>query len=95
MAKFAALRVCASCEWVFKATPENPECPKCGFGSYGARWVYGGKAYRYQKTQEPWKNKKLFRYEMKLNREIDAAVPRKLTPLELLESKLQRERKQQ
>lgn len=49
------LRVCASCEWIFNT---GVECPKCGFGSYSARYVYGNKAYTYAKNQKPWKLKK-------------------------------------
>lgn len=64
----AALRVCASCEWIFTG---DVECPKCGFGSYGARFVYGDKAYRFKRTQEPWKNQKMASYALKLSAEID------------------------
>lgn len=70
--RFVILRTCASCEWIFKAENNDPTCPKCQFGSYGARYVYGDKAYTYAKTQKPWKDKKMFNYEMKLNREIQA-----------------------
>ena len=45
-------------------------CPKCKFVSYGARFVYGNKAYKFAQTQQPWKDKKLFEYEMKLYKEI-------------------------
>jgi len=51
--KTAKLRTCASCEWIFKMKDNDPTCPKCQFGSYGARYVYGNIAYRYAKTQEP------------------------------------------
>lgn len=30
----------------------------CGFAHYGARYVYGDKAYRYEKTQQPWRDKR-------------------------------------
>ena len=70
--KHAKLRVCASCEWIFT---ENVECPKCGFGSYGARYVYGDKAYRYAKTQNPWFNKKIDSFSYKLWREIEESKP--------------------
>lgn len=63
----ALLRVCASCEWIYKG---EGECPKCMFVSYGARYVYGNKAYKFAKTQQPWLDKKLFNYEMKLRKEI-------------------------
>lgn len=58
MMKLAALRVCASCEWIFKMT-HTVECPRCGFGTYGAHFVYGNNAYRYAKTQKPWFNKQM------------------------------------
>lgn len=65
--RHAKLRVCASCEWIFTG---GLECPKCQFCSYGARFVYGRKAYTYQVTQEPWKSKKMFSFELSLDREI-------------------------
>ena len=64
----AKLRVCASCEWIFDS---GVECPKCQFGSYGARYVYGNKAYRYTRTQAPWMEKKMSDYAVKLLREIE------------------------
>lgn len=72
----AKLRVCASCEWIFERGDNKEEgmegcCPKCCFGSYGARHVYGDKCYRYKRTQEPWKQKRLDTYEFKLQQEID------------------------
>lgn len=67
LTKIPELRTCASCEWVFKAKDNDPTCPMCGFGSYGARYVYGNKAYRYSKTQKPWKDKKMQKYEWELN----------------------------
>jgi len=63
----AKLRVCASCEWIFEG---DMACPKCDFGSYGARYVYGNKAYRYKLTQRPWFDKKIATYAVKLNHEI-------------------------
>jgi hypothetical protein len=45
----------------------------CGFGSYGARYVYGDKAYKFEKTQKPWKDKKLTDYELKLDKIIREA----------------------
>lgn len=73
--KKTTLRICASCEWIFNSSPtdDDPkgvECPKCKFGSYTAHYVYGRNAYRYVKSQLPWKNKKMFEYESKLNVEI-------------------------
>lgn len=67
----AKLRCCASCEWVFSG---GIECPKCGFGSYGARYVFGSRAYRYRFTQLPWKNRKMEAYEDTLDREIAATA---------------------
>ena len=63
----ANLRVCASCEWVYRG---DCDCPQCGFGSYGARWVYKDRCYRYAKTQEPWLEKKLREIEGTLRAEI-------------------------
>lgn len=67
----AKLRVCASCEWIFK---EGVECPKCQFGSYGAHYVYGRNAYRYALSQKPWYDKKLASYSFKLIQEINNNV---------------------
>ena len=66
----ATLRVCASCEWIYKKDERSSDCPRCGFSSYAARHVYGDKCYHYFKTQKPWLEKELFRYEMELRREI-------------------------
>lgn len=70
----AKLRVCASCEWVFKL-PAPEGCPKCQFGHYGARYVYGNKAYTYARTQKPWYEKKMAFCSGTLLREIRAAQP--------------------
>lgn len=67
MSRWAALRCCASCEWIFTG---GVECPKCKFGSYGARYVYGNNAYKFAKTQTPWRNKKLADFKVELDREI-------------------------
>ena len=65
----ANLRTCASCEFIYKL--EHSEgCPKCDFGSYGARSVYGDKAYRYAVTQEPWLEKQMDRFRSELYGEI-------------------------
>jgi hypothetical protein len=59
----ARLRVCASCEFVYKAPPFNATyCPMCGFGSYSAHWVYGKKAYKYEKTQQPYIDKQVSKF---------------------------------
>lgn len=71
--KYAKLRVCAHCEWIFLLSKSNEyvDCPKCGFAHYGARYVYGNKAYRYKITQEPWVNKKIDKYFCELLMSID------------------------
>lgn len=70
--KRAKLFVCASCEWIFKTPDEDSGgCPKCHWAYYGAHYVYGNSAYRYYKSQEPWKRRKLANFEVKLNIEID------------------------
>jgi len=38
--KGIVIRVCGHCERVYLI--DRP-CPKCGFGSYDAPWVYGGR----------------------------------------------------
>ena len=63
----ANLRTCASCEWVFRG---HARCPKCGFATYGARWVYGDVCYKYEHTQEPWMDRKLARFRSSLLAEI-------------------------
>lgn len=63
----AKLRVCASCEWIFN---DGVGCPKCQFGSYGAHYVYGKKAYRYALTQQPWYDRKMAEYSYKLISEV-------------------------
>lgn len=52
----AKWRVCASCRWIFN---HGSACSQCGYGSYGARYVYGPKVYRLYKTQKPWKDQKI------------------------------------
>ena len=68
----ALLRVCASCEWIYKV-----------LGGHLIIYDYGcpngNKAYRYAKTQKPWMDKKLATYTGKLLDEIDGVV----TPKEL------------
>mgnify|MGYP006935327170 CR=1 FL=1 len=65
----AKLRVCASCEWIFM--DNGGMCPKCNFVSYGAHYVYGNSCYRYKKTQKYWLERKLFKYETELMKEVD------------------------
>jgi len=67
----ADLRICASCEWIFRLSDTDDQtCPKCGFGHYGARYVYGDKVYKYKINQKPWLDKKMFQYKSKLLDEI-------------------------
>lgn len=69
--KMAALRTCASCEWIFRFVDGVcQDCPKCGFGSYGARYVYGAKAYSYEKTQKPWFDRAMAKYAEQLRRQL-------------------------
>lgn len=65
--KNAVLRVCMSCEWIYKS---DGSCPLCDWPSYGAHSVYGNQAYEYHKNQTQWKQKKLDQYESELNRFI-------------------------
>ena len=67
-----------SCEWIFDT---EGDCPKCSWPSYGARFVYGDKAYKFKTTQEPWIKKKLSRYLQELLSEIN--VEKKQTCLKL------------
>jgi predicted RNA-binding Zn-ribbon protein involved in translation (DUF1610 family) len=75
----ANLRCCASCEWIFLRDPNKIDddeenygfdCPKCGFVSYAAHYVYDKKCYKYAKTQEPWLERKISKYRYKLLAEI-------------------------
>lgn len=69
-----ALRVCASCEWIF-LRGDGDGCPKCGFAHYGAHWVYGHRAYRYHRTQERWISRKMYAYRCELERGVQANQP--------------------
>jgi hypothetical protein len=42
----------------------------CGFSHYGARYVYGKDAYRYEKTQQPWIDRKVNTYKCMLYAEV-------------------------
>ena len=70
------LRCCASCEWIYKGF--DKECPKCAFVSYSAHYVYGGKAYRYAITQEPWMTRKMANYRHQLMKEIPKVKPKEI-----------------
>lgn len=79
----ASLRCCASCEWIY--TGADRYCPKCGFASYGARFVYGRKCYEYKYTQEPFIKQKIDRYEMLLLRKHKITnVPKRTSMIEVL-----------
>ena len=71
MKKIADLRICASCEWIWKISINGKGCPKCGFGSYGAHWVLGDNCYKYAKTQKPWMDQKIRKYRLELLAEIN------------------------
>jgi hypothetical protein len=58
MTQRAKLRVCGRCSWIFEG---NSDCPKCGFATYGARYVFGDACYGLKKTQRRW-----FDYQMAL-----------------------------
>lgn len=78
MSQKAKLRVCASCEWIFDVGHQHPEyggCPKCAFGHYGARYVYGDKAYAYAQTQKPWFDKQMANRAAELHAEIKQSQP--------------------
>jgi len=77
------LRVCASCEWIFKISYPDIGCPKCGFAHYSARYVYDNDAYRYQYTQKPWMKRKLDNYRYKLLSEIEETGMKKFEKLRL------------
>lgn len=82
----AVLRTCARCEWIYRFTDLKPvddrdgECPKCGFCSYGARYVYGDRCYRYSITQKTWLRKQTAKCE------------REKSDLEKLKDKIESER---
>ena len=64
----AVLRVCASCEWIFK---DQKSCPMCGFAHYSAYHTYGKRAYEYAKTQKPWMHNKVDKFKAELQEIID------------------------
>jgi predicted RNA-binding Zn-ribbon protein involved in translation (DUF1610 family) len=69
----AKLRVCASCELIFRAQSKKDPgtCPHCGFSiSYSAHYAYGSKCYAWWETQEPWRKKKLEAYNHELTLEL-------------------------
>jgi|OpeIllAssembly_1097287.scaffolds.fasta_scaffold2703608_1 hypothetical protein len=59
-----------SCEWVFDKMDHELLCPKCGFESYSAYYVFGKKAYQYKLTQEQWIKRKMYQYEVQLRLEV-------------------------
>lgn len=68
----ARLRCCASCQWIYKG---EPDCPKCGFASYSAKYVFGNSCYRFSITQQPWHEQKMSSYSCQLFEEIDKTNP--------------------
>lgn len=76
----AKLRICGRCSWIFEA---GTDCPKCGFCSYGARYVLGDSCYRLKVSQRKW-----FEYQMSLRaRQLldEIAESNKGRPLFLIE----------
>jgi hypothetical protein len=67
MTQRAKLRVCGRCSWIFEG---ETDCPKCGFGSYGARWVLGKVCCRYRITQQPWLHRQMDKRARELLDEI-------------------------
>lgn len=68
MSKKANLRICASCELIYKNT-EHEICPYCGFGaSYGARWAVGDRCYREYITRKNWKKKVSYSFILKIEK---------------------------
>ena len=55
---------------LIKDTLKQTAAQNVGFAHYGARYVYGDKAYRYAITQNPWFDKKMSDYAYKLSQEI-------------------------
>lgn len=74
MTQKAALRVCASCEWIFSGErhAETGGCPKCGWAHYGAHFVFGRNAYRHAVSQKPWLRNRMAKRAEELHREIAA-----------------------
>lgn len=64
------LRSCGKCEWIFIVKNPDVGCPKCGFGHFGARSLYGNRTIRYFRTQNPWFDRKMGDYAVQLQREI-------------------------
>jgi len=77
MSQYAKLRVCASCEWIFKLK-NTKNCPRCGFTHYGARFVYGNKCYTYSKTQKPWVDRKVSYYKRMLMDKVEKLLNNKI-----------------
>lgn len=71
----AIVRCCASCEWIYRAPAvgTRTDCPKCGFASYGARFVHGPKCYAFEQTQQPWIERKVAAFRSELQGEVIAA----------------------
>ena len=71
------LMVCASCEYIFSQKEfDSVECPVCSFGSYYAVDVYGKAAYRYKKSQKPFRDKKVAQAVCSANIEVNADIER-------------------
>lgn len=70
----ALLRICASCEFIFRWKQRTvvEDCPLCGFGSYSARWVLGTSCYRQEKTQQVWRERQHNALDMLLDDRIQS-----------------------
>lgn len=80
------LCTCARCEFIFrKSELVEPQCPQCGFpGFYGARQIYGAKAYRFEKTQTPWMERQMAKRVGELTKQIEEWNKKKRTGRVLL-----------
>ncbi len=64
------LQVCMHCDWIYKG--ELSDCPKCSWPAYRAKSVFGNKAYKYAKTQQPWMEKQINKFGHMLEKEIES-----------------------
>lgn len=73
--KLPDLRSCASCEYVFRQSLfRDFNCPICNFASYAAITVYGKSAYRYEKSQKPYKERFLSKRQCQANQELNDSL---------------------
>lgn len=68
------LFVCGRCRWVY-AKPPLQSCPKCGYpASSRAAMVFGRKASRFARSQDPWIDLKLADLRARLRQEVKAIL---------------------